>query len=105
MSSVFDGYNDHFLAEARLVILKGLHEEDDYTLSDSLMQAKLKSFAINKGRTFVRNQLQWLEREVQAVKVTVAGSALIAELTENGVSHVERSLVLDGVKKPSAIRG
>jgi hypothetical protein len=52
----------------------------------------------------VRNQLRWLERSVGAVKLTEAGTAMIAELIEPGLDHVERRRVLEGVKRPSPSR-
>lgn len=105
MSTMFDGYHESYNAEVRLVILWALAQEPDYRLNDSLMMSVLQAYAINRGRDFVRNHLQWLATEVQAVRLTAAGSAVIAELTEAGLDHVERRVVLAGVKKPSPVRG
>lgn len=101
---MFEGYGDHYDAEARLVILKALGGETDYRLSDSMLTTMLEAFAIKRGREYVRNQLRWLEHSAGAVKLTVAGTALIAEMIEPGLDHVERRRVLEGVKRPSPSR-
>lgn len=101
---MFEGYAEHYDTEARLVILKALAGETDYRLSDSMLTTMLEAFAIKRGRDYVRNQLRWLERSVGAVKLTEAGTALIAELIEPGLDHVERRRVLEGVKRPSPSR-
>lgn len=90
---------------ARLVILKALAQQNDYRLNDALLLAELQSFAINKGKGFLRAQLQWLKDEAGAVLVTPMGTALIAELTETGLDHVERRQVIPGIARPSPAAG
>ena len=102
---MFEGYAEHFNQEARLVILKVLAEQSDYRASDSVITTVLQQFAINRGRDYVRNQLRWLENSAGAVKLMPAGTAIIAELTETGLDHVERRVVLEGVRRPSPSRG
>ncbi|HRM74551.1 MAG TPA: hypothetical protein PLI13_07585 [Paracoccus sp. (in: a-proteobacteria)] len=102
--SIYDGYSDHFDATARLTVLRALSAEADYRLNDTLLMRTLEAFAIKRGRSYLRNQLRWLEQEAGAVKLHEVGSVLIAELTEAGLDHVERRLVLDGVLKPSPVR-
>jgi len=101
---MFEGYADHYDAEARLVILKALAGETDYRLSDSMLTTMLEAFAIKRGRDYVRNQLRWLQASVGAIRLTEAGTAVIAELIEPGLDHVERRRVLEGVKRPSPSR-
>ncbi|PWV97722.1 hypothetical protein DFR52_106247 [Hoeflea marina] len=101
---MFEGFSDHYDAEARLVILKALAGEIDYRLSDSMLVTMLEAFAIKRGREYVRNQLRWLHNSAGAIRVTEAGTALIAELTEAGLDHVEFRRILDGVKRPSPSR-
>ncbi|MBI1495388.1 hypothetical protein H1D41_17230 [Rhodobacteraceae bacterium MYP1-1] len=98
---MFEGYSDSYNETVRLTVLKALAEETDYRLNDTMLMAVLQAFAINRSRDYLRNELSWLETEVQAVKLTKAGTAVIAELTERGLDHVERRVVLTGVRKPS----
>ena len=96
-----DYLNNTYNPNARLVILKALAQQSDYRLNDSILQMELQVFGINKGRGYLRNQLKWLEAEADAVKLREAGTAIIAELTETGLDHVERRQVLEGVARPS----
>lgn len=103
--NVFAGYHDEYNATVRLTILKALADEADSRLNETLLMSVLQAFAINRSRDYLLNQLRFLETEVQAVKLTEAGSVVIAELLEAGLNHVERRIVLTGVKKPSLARG
>ncbi len=87
--------------EARLVILRMLSEQPDLRLNSSLIRDALaESWAINRSRDWVHKQLRALA-EIDAVAITEAGTVLIATLTGCGLDHVERRVVLDGVKRPS----
>jgi len=87
--------------EARLVILRSLAEEADRRLNSELLRSSLDAFGISRTRDWVHGEIRHLE-QIGAVKVTEAGSVLIAALTSRGEDHVERRLVIDGVKRPSA---
>lgn len=91
---------DVFREDARLTVLKELHQQTNYALNDSMLEATLAYFGINKSRDWLREELRWLE-DVGAVKLTRAGSVLVAQLTPKGIEHVERRLVIEGVKRPS----
>lgn len=101
---MLEGYTEIYNANARLCILRALHEQSDLRLNDSMLLNVLQAFAINRGRDYLRQQLDWLEKEAGAVTLQNAGSVLIAELTETGEDHVERRRVLRGIKKPAAVR-
>jgi hypothetical protein len=87
--------------EARLVILRTLAEQPDQRLNSALLQADLaERWAINKSRDWVHFQIAALA-DLGAVAVTPMGSVQIASLTTRGLDHVERRVVLPGVKRPS----
>jgi hypothetical protein len=90
--------------EARLIALRELHTQTNYALNDALLQQTLESFGIAKSRDWVREELSYLEN-VGAITRTVAGSVVVARLTPKGVEHVERRLVIEGVKRPSPPEG
>lgn len=102
---MFDGYQDHYDAEARLIMLKALADQHDYTLPENMLVKTLHAFGINKGRDYVRNQLNWMRDTADAVSLRTPGSAVIATITEAGLDHVERRRVLEGVARPSPPRG
>lgn len=96
---------DFYDEAARLTILKALAEEQDYKLNDTILLSVLEQFAFSRGRDYLRNQLQWLESQVGAVKLHKVGTAVVAEITQAGLDHVERRQILAGVKKSSPIAG
>ncbi len=87
--------------EARLVVLRMLAEQNDRRLNSSLLRDELaERWAINRTRDWLHVQLRFLA-DVGAAHLTEAGSVMIAEITQRGLDHVERRIVLDGVKRPS----
>ena len=94
-------YLDIIDQDVRLIILKALAEQDDYSLHSEILVMLLEGFGHNVTRDFVHNQLRWLEKEARAVSIIEAGSVLVATLTQRGLSHVQRKTRLEGVKRPS----
>ncbi len=87
--------------EARLIILRTLAEETDETLSSNLIVRELRErWMIKRERPWVHAELDYLA-EVGAVTVIPAESVKIATLTDRGRRHLDREIVLDGVKRPS----
>jgi glutaminase len=88
--------------EARLIMLRTLAEQPDQRLNSSLLQSELaERWGINRSRDWVHTQLGFLAHEVGAVTLVDAGTVRIASLTARGLDHVERRVVLPGVKRPS----
>lgn len=87
-------------ADARLIILRGLYGDPNYSSSDSLLQQLLATYGINRTREWVRDEMRFLS-ELGAVLLTDAGTAKIATLTRKGVDHVERRITIEGVKRMS----
>jgi len=102
--NVFEGYSDHFDAEVRLVILKALNDEPAKAMSDSLLLVVLKEFAIRRSREYLHTQLKWMETQAGAIRLTQAGTAIIAHLAERGAEHLNRDGVIIGIKAPSLPR-
>ena len=86
--------------ESRLIILRTLGEQVDGRLNSELLRAALESYGIQRTRAFVHDELTYL-REMGAVTVVDAGSVKVAQLTNKGTDHLERRLVIEGVKRPS----
>lgn len=89
---------------ARLIILRWLHQQTNYSSSDSMLQEVLESFAIGKSRDWIRVELDWLV-DIGAITKVTAGTAWIVTLAAKGVEHVERRLVIEGIKRPSMPEG
>lgn len=101
---IFDGYSDYFDETVRLTLLKALASEADRRLNETMLMRTLEAFAFKRGKGYLRNQLRWLEQEAGAVKLHEIGSVIIAEITDAGVDHVDRRLLLDGVAAPTTVR-
>lgn len=93
--------SDIIRKEARLIILRSLHAQPNYAMSDSLLREELEMYGISRSRDFVREEINYLV-DVGAVTKTPQGSVVIAVLCGKGVEHVERRLVIEGVKRMSA---
>ncbi|MHB2265824.1 VpaChn25_0724 family phage protein [Aliihoeflea sp. PC F10.4] len=100
---MFSGFDDVYDQSARLATLRLLAEQNDYRLSDSMIDDLLASrFAINRGRGYVRTQLAWLENSAGAIKCHQEAGVVICQLTQGGVDHVLRRHVIPGIKRPGA---
>lgn len=86
--------------EARLIVLRALDEQADGRLNSELLRVTLEQFGITKSRDWVHDELNWLQ-EMGAVAVIVAGTVRVAALTNKGSDHVQRRVVIEGVKRPS----
>lgn len=93
-------FEEHSARDARLVILRGLSEQMDGRMNETLLTALLETFGHNRSRDWVRTQLQKL-RELGAVTITEAGTVYIGSITRAGLDHVQRRSVIEGVARPS----
>lgn len=90
--------------EARLIVLRALADQPDETLNSALLLRYLERFGIRKERAWLHQELRWLA-EMGAVRLTEAGSVLVATLTERGAQHLDRVTVIEGVQRPSRAGG
>ncbi|MER8990429.1 hypothetical protein [Mesorhizobium sp. M0678] len=93
----FDAYLTY---DARLIVLRELNRQTDGRLNEVLLTKTLDTFGHNRSREWVRTQLRKLA-ELGAVKLTEAGSVMVAAITRSGVDHVERRAIIEGVARPS----
>ena len=93
-------FDTHLTEDARLVILRELARHGAGTLNESLLTRVLDSFGHRRSREWVRTQIRKLD-ELGAVKVTEAGTVMIASITRAGLDHVDRRSFIEGVARPS----
>lgn len=86
--------------EARLIILKALGEQENETLSSSMLEAILPEFAIRQERAWIHQQMVYL-RDMGAITMREAGTVKIGTLTTLGRRHLDRDTTVEGVKRPS----
>ena len=95
-----DYENTQTRPEARLIILKALAEQIDERLNSSYLAEVLSRFGIDRERAWLHGELDWLA-EIGAVVLLKPGSIVIATLTEKGARHLRRSIIIEGIKRPS----
>ena len=86
--------------EARLIFLRVLADQIDGRLNSSLLQTELKTFGITRSREWVHEELKYLAG-LGAVELVEAGTVRVASLLAKGQDHVDRAVVIEGVKRPS----
>lgn len=94
------GYEEYLQLDARLVILRGLTRQADGRLNEVLITRILDEFGYNRSREWVRTQMRKLE-DVGAVRLSEAGTVLVATITRAGLDHAERRTILEGIARPS----
>ncbi len=92
--------DDIIRAEARLIILRTLGEQLDGRLNSELLRVALESYGITRPRAWVHDELGYLA-QLGAVAVVEAGSVRVASLLAKGQQHLDRQIVIEGVKRPS----
>lgn len=93
-------YEAALVADAKLVILRELAKMTDGRLNETILVTVLDAFGHRRSRDWVRTQLRALA-DIGAVKITEAGSVMVAEISRAGVDHVNRRIVLEGVDRPT----
>lgn len=97
---MFEGYDDVYNASARLAILRELAEQADYRLTEGMLDSLLLAkHAISRGRSYVRIQIAWLEKQAGAVATRTEGDTNYVMLTQIGFDHVLRRHVIPGIKR------
>ena len=94
--------DDIIRLDARLAMLKALAAQPDGRLNSRLLCDDLRErWGISKPIVWVREELRELE-QLGAVKIEKDLPPLtIVRLTEKGRDHVERRIVITGVRRPS----
>ncbi|RWG12241.1 MAG: hypothetical protein EOQ55_27195 [Mesorhizobium sp.] len=85
--------------ETRLIILRELAEQPNESATSSALQGLLaEMFMIVREREWVERELGWL-KEMDAVRLTPAGSVQIATLQPAGKDHLAHRRFIAGVKR------
>lgn len=91
---------DQYRAEARLLILRGLAEENDGTLSSKLIARKLQVYGINQDREWIHEEMRYLAR-LDGIRITEAETVLVGTITAKGRSHLPRRYKIEAVDWPT----
>ncbi len=97
---MIDNLPEYKLRDLRLTMLKSLKAQHDRTANEKILQMEARAFGLAYTREEIRNELRFLER-AGAVKITEAGSVLVATIRQRGEDHLDRLICLEGVDAPS----
>lgn len=86
--------------DRRLVLLRFLHEDTDYTLNTSLLQDALHAVGHSVSRNVIDHTCAWLE-EAGLVTVSSVGAVTLVKLTQHGAEVATGLCVVPGVKRPA----
>lgn len=93
-------YETRVAEDGRLVILKELAQQADGRLNEVSIQRVLDAFAITRSREWVRTQLRKMA-ELEAIRLSEAGTVMIAQIRTLGRNHLERREIIEGITRPS----
>lgn len=86
--------------DRRLVILRGLAEDQGYELNESVLLSVLALYGHTISRDQVHTYLAWL-KEQGLITLREAGGYQIATLTARGADAARGAATIPGVKRPS----
>lgn len=87
--------------DRRLVILRTLAEDHDYSVNDFVLKRALAQLGHDVSRDVLRGDLSWLQdQRLLRVKLLDDGSIWVATATEDGVD-VSRGRPHPGVARPA----
>lgn len=91
--------DDRIGPDARLMVLQELAGQVDGRSNDMVLARVIDAHGIRRSRDWLRTQLRRLA-ELDAVRISEAGSMMVVALRAAGRDHVERRTVLEGVSRP-----
>ena len=98
---LIEGFHLGYDAEIRLIILRLLNEERPTgTLASSQIEKRLRVFGCTKGRDYVHKQIRALQN-MGAVDYTEAATVFVTTIRHDGIRHLKKEAVLDGVEEPT----
>ena len=86
-------------ADRRLVILRALAEDSDYSVNEFILRRMLEVMKHKISRDLMRTELVWLE-EQGLVSVEEVEGTMMATLTGRGKDVADGAVVVPGVQRP-----
>jgi hypothetical protein len=93
-------FAEHKLRDLRLTMLKSLAaQQGPKQANENILQIEATAFGLHYTREQIRDEMRFLER-ARAVKITEAGSVLVATLLQRGADHLGHLIQLEGINPP-----
>lgn len=87
--------------ESRLIILRMLEEEPNWSLHSPIILRELRErWRVTRDRPWLHIELDYLA-ELGAISVVNVETIKIATLLERGKRHIDGEIILHGVKRPT----
>ncbi len=93
-------YEAYLSEDRRLVILRLLAEDRDYSLNDSVLQTALEQIGHGVSRDKVRADIDWLAEQELVTRRIVREKIHVATLTQRGADVAAGLATCPGVKRP-----
>lgn len=85
--------------DRRLVILRHLAEDQDYTVNSSILQKALEVWGHNVSRDRLHADIAWL-KEQGLLTYEEVSSVYVAKITQRGLDVAQGRSSVPGVKRP-----
>lgn len=85
--------------DRRLVILRLLADDPDYSLNEYILRRALKAYAHRVSQDELHTDLAWLA-EQNLLTVETVGSMQVAKLLTRGLDVAEGNTIVPGVARP-----
>lgn len=92
-------YAERIAQQQRLLLLQALQQDNDYTVSDLMLQAWLDECGMALSRDKLRTELQWL-MDQGVLELECSGALYIAKLTGRGLDIAEGRATNPGIARP-----
>ncbi len=91
---------DIFCPNQRIIILQGLEQDADYSLSNEMLQRLLKMYGHSLGIDEVNSRIDWLAEKGLLTKEEIGNGIRVAKLTRAGLDVAKGLVRIEGVDRP-----
>ena len=85
--------------DRRLLMLKALASENDYSISDMVLRNLLREYGHAESADTIRTDIAWLE-EQGLVTTEKVGVMVVATVTERGKDIADGAACVPGIRRP-----
>lgn len=91
---------DVFGPNQRIIMLQAMYNDNDYSLSNEMLQRVLNMFGHGIGLERTNEQIHWLENRGLVTVEDIGSELLVVRLTRRGKDVAEGHERVDGVDRP-----
>lgn len=89
-----------FEPNQRIIMLQGMEKDNDYSLSNEMLQRLLNTYGHGVGVAEVNEQIQWLRERGLVTVSELPGGITVAKLTRNGIDIAQGHSRTEGIDRP-----